>query len=826
MKVTNLNKTYDRRSANANRVLKDVSFTLPDTGFVCILGPSGCGKTSLLNAIGGLDRFDSGEIDLGDVTVRGYGAAAYEAERNRSFGYIFQNYYLLQNHSVAYNVYLGLHSLSLNHGEKLRRVKEALAAVDMERYLRRKVSDLSGGQQQRVAIARALARRPRVIFADEPTGNLDEANTVNICSLLRRISKTSLVVMVTHEERIARFFADRIIRLEDGRIASSDSSWQRSSLSVEDGSAIYAGDCREETARTEQVSLRVLSEEGAGPVSLTVAVLRDRIVIRLEDGRTVSCGGAGESPRIEEGRKPAMTMETLEREDEGLAEFSHREGEQGKAGQGLGPTMMAAEARELAKGRDRKWFAAWFFMVLLTVLSVWMTGDYLTLKTVDPRDFVMTDSHILELQLERGEQHDIDEEGYMQATMLRETVAEYVRLFQIEKEGFEILPYVTATPLLATDNYFPQMEDVSLKLQQFSYIPLDYLEESSLILGRMPENTMEIVVDRWVLDAVLREEGILQNSITDISFFLGKTLTFPKISYTATIVGISDNGEAALYAARSAIVTVAVGGKSLMTLSELQKAFPGQFDDLVLAEDECITVRHRGVAQNRPGQPLSFNAQLKYTIAQEIEVDTYATVIVADSQLETIIESMAIVPRRFLLYCPDKAAVKESILSEPLKLETDKKLQVFVTDSYSDAWAVYTAASSMKADARTIVTVTVMAAAAVMLYLLRRTQVHSRIEMLAVYRLLGIPKGKLAAVFAMESGLTFLVSALPAAAVTWLVVTVLTGIEDITFSMVLPWQAAAGVAAVILGYHLAVSLIPLMRLLNLPPAQLASRYDF
>ena len=131
----------------------------------------------------------------------------------------------------------------------------------------------------------------------------------------------------------------------------------------------------------------------------------------------------------------------------------------------------------------------------------------------------------------------------------------------------------------------------------------------------------------------------------------------------------------------------------------------------------------------------------------------------------------------------------------------------------------------MKADARTIVTVTVMAAAAVMLYLLRRTQVHGRIEMLAVYRLLGIPGRKLAALFAMESGYMFLTGSLPAAGITWLVMTVLTNVEDLAFFMILPWQAAAAVAAVILAYHLAVSLIPLARLLALPPAQLASKYD-
>ncbi|MDE7212066.1 MAG: ABC transporter ATP-binding protein, partial [Lachnospiraceae bacterium] len=242
IEIKNLNKTYDKKSRNANHVLRDISLTLPDTGFVCIVGTSGCGKTSLLNAIGGLDTFDNGTIATQNTTVSKSGTREYEQERNNSFSYIFQNYYLLSDHSVAYNVYLGLHSLALSHKERLARVKEALAAVNMSRYARRIVGELSGGQQQRVAIARALARRPRVIFADEPTGNLDEENTRNICTLLRKISKTSLVVMVTHEEHIARFFADRIITLGDGKILSDEDGWKRGNLEGGVGSTLYTQD--------------------------------------------------------------------------------------------------------------------------------------------------------------------------------------------------------------------------------------------------------------------------------------------------------------------------------------------------------------------------------------------------------------------------------------------------------------------------------------------------------------------------------------------------------------------------------------------------------
>ena len=360
MKITNLNKTYDRRRSNANHVLKDVSFTLPDTGFVCILGPSGCGKTSLLNAIGGLARFDSGTLETEHLQVSAYGTLAYEAERNRNFGYIFQNYYLLQNHSVAYNVYLGLHSLELSHGEKLRRVREALAAVDMERYLRRRVDTLSGGQQQRVAIARALARRPRVIFADEPTGNLDEANTLSICSLLRKISKTSLVVMVTHEERIASFFADRIIKLQEGRIASDSDDFQRGSLTVEGNSTLYAGDYAESRLDDNSVTLRLLREAGAAPVNLTVVALKDRIVIKLDDSRSVSCSPAGESPLLLEGKRPVMTLTELE-QDASLPDFSREENIPAKAGRGLSLSMMWKEARKLLQGRGMRNVGSWFF---------------------------------------------------------------------------------------------------------------------------------------------------------------------------------------------------------------------------------------------------------------------------------------------------------------------------------------------------------------------------------------------------------------------------------------------------------------------------------
>ena len=219
IEIKNLNKTYDRKSRNANHVLHDISLTLPDVGFICIIGASGCGKTSLLNAVGGLDSFDGGQITALETTVSKSGTREYERERDNSFSYIFQNYYLLPDHSVAYNVYLGLHALALTHKERLARVNEALEAVNMSRYSRRKVGELSGGQQQRVAIAQAIARRPRVIFADEPTAELDTATSLAVIKLFRElVQKQGVTVVMTTHDMALMDAGDVVYTLEDGSV--------------------------------------------------------------------------------------------------------------------------------------------------------------------------------------------------------------------------------------------------------------------------------------------------------------------------------------------------------------------------------------------------------------------------------------------------------------------------------------------------------------------------------------------------------------------------------------------------------------------------------
>ncbi len=213
--LSNVNKYYNEGKENEIHVLSNISLEFSEYGMVGIFGKSGCGKTTLLNAIGGLTTIYDGEIHIGegDITKNS------DYIRNQYIGYIFQNYCLDYQKTVYENVADALKLAGVtDKNEIYRRVENVLLCVGMERYVKRYPNTLSGGQQQRVAIARALVKNPRIILADEPTGNLDAKNTIQIMKLLKRISKKQLVILVTHEQELIRNYCDSVVEMSDGSI--------------------------------------------------------------------------------------------------------------------------------------------------------------------------------------------------------------------------------------------------------------------------------------------------------------------------------------------------------------------------------------------------------------------------------------------------------------------------------------------------------------------------------------------------------------------------------------------------------------------------------
>ena len=217
LQIKNISKQYKTGDLVQN-ALSGVSLNLRDNEFVSILGPSGSGKTTLLNIIGGLDRYDSGDLIINGISTKEYKDRDWDAYRNHTIGFVFQSYNLIPHQSIPANVELALTIGGISRSERRERAKKALAEVGLGDQLHKKPNQMSGGQMQRVAIARALVNNPDILLADEPTGALDTETSIQVMELLKKVAKDRLVVMVTHNPELAEQYSTRIVKLRDGKI--------------------------------------------------------------------------------------------------------------------------------------------------------------------------------------------------------------------------------------------------------------------------------------------------------------------------------------------------------------------------------------------------------------------------------------------------------------------------------------------------------------------------------------------------------------------------------------------------------------------------------
>ena len=277
--IKGLNKFFNKGNQNEIHVINDVSLELAERGMVAIFGKSGCGKTTLLNVIGGLDSFASGEVTIEGRDIR----KDTDDIRNSYIGYIFQNYNLSSSETCFENVATALRLCGITDEAEIdRRVMAALRNVGMENFKKRYPDTLSGGQQQRIAIARAIVKNPKIILADEPTGNLDETNTVMIMDLLRAISKEHLVILVTHEANLVDYYCDTVIELSDGKVLDVKHNSLTSGFVARDKNDIYLGELNKSELSDENALVEYYGEAPASPIKLKIINSGGKTYVHIE----------------------------------------------------------------------------------------------------------------------------------------------------------------------------------------------------------------------------------------------------------------------------------------------------------------------------------------------------------------------------------------------------------------------------------------------------------------------------------------------------------------------------------------------------------------
>ena len=225
LQIKNISKTYKTGNL-VQRALDDVSLNLRDNEFVAILGPSGSGKTTLLNIIGGLDRYDSGDLIINGISTKKYKDRDWDSYRNHTVGFVFQSYNLIPHQTVLANVELALTISGISGKERRERAIKALEEVGLGEQIHKKPNQMSGGQMQRVSLARALVNNPDILLADEPTGALDSETSIQVMDLLKEVAKDRLVVMVTHNPELAYQYATRIVKVKDGKLLEDSDPYE------------------------------------------------------------------------------------------------------------------------------------------------------------------------------------------------------------------------------------------------------------------------------------------------------------------------------------------------------------------------------------------------------------------------------------------------------------------------------------------------------------------------------------------------------------------------------------------------------------------------
>ena len=313
IKIKNIHKYYFKNKSNEIHVLNDVNLELEDVGFTTILGPSGSGKSTLLHVIGGLDKA-KGQITYDDQEFNKLCNNSMDIYRNKLIGYVFQNYHLLPELTVYQNLKLQLDLIGIDEEEEVdRRIDICLKAINMEKYKRRNVMALSGGQQQRVAIARALVKGAKVIIADEPTGNLDSTNSIEVMNILKALSKTCLVILVTHDQTLAKHYSDRIIRISDGKIVS-DIQNDGNDYSLENNNeVIFLDEYKEKILSTDSQKISVFSQEEKD-IQLRIVVENNVIYVESLDGKQIKVANEFGSKTIKE-KRPEIKKNVVETQE-------------------------------------------------------------------------------------------------------------------------------------------------------------------------------------------------------------------------------------------------------------------------------------------------------------------------------------------------------------------------------------------------------------------------------------------------------------------------------------------------------------------------------
>ena len=804
LSLKNVNKYFNRHKKNEIHVINNISLDFSDSGMVALLGPSGCGKTTLLNAIGGMDSIKSGKIYVNGKKISSKLNYKVDKIRNLNIGYIFQDYKLVDNLSVFDNVKLVLTMLGIKDKNEIKsRVEYVLDCVGMLRYKRRPASMLSGGERQRVGIARALVKNPNIILADEPTGNLDSKNSLEIMKIIKSISKDRLVILVTHEVNLAKFYADRIIELKDGTVVRDYINSDKEDLDYTIDNNIYLKDFdKHDVIKDDDKNINIYLDN-KDKIKLDIVVKNGNIYVNSKDNIVV----------IDEDSNIELINDSYKKiQESDIDKYKFNIGE----------------------SKHKLRYSSIFNPISLIVNGFKKVFDYSFLKKLLLIGFLLSGIFIMYSVSSISALYNIKDEkfvtlnkNYLSVNLNKIKVDDYLSYENIDSVSY-VLPGNSIVSFRVNYKDYYQTYN-SFDTLNGSLTDINLISNSDLIYGNMPVNNNEVVVDKRSILSMFNENGYAQMiGIKDVSDMIGRIININNLN-DFVIVGIVDLGSPSIYAYKDNFINILANSKKdndgiMRSDAEYEDIklydYNLKSNEIELKKGRIPTNDYEVIVNinNSDSMPLNKYIDNKVNDKKLLVVGYYFS----KDSLDCLLVNSNTVKYDLITKSKDMVVMsndKDKTISE----FRDKGLNI--EDSYSVSRKKYIDSNKDRVNTTMLVSLVILIISLVEVFLMIRASFLSRIKSVGIYRAIGVKKRDIYRMFYGEIIAITTISSVPGIIFAAYVLNILSKIKYIGEYFLINFNVVLISVLFVYVFNLVIGLIPVFNTIRRKPASILSRYD-
>lgn len=804
--LKNVNKYFNKHKKNEIHVINNISLSFQDNGLIALLGPSGCGKTTLLNAIGGLDNIKSGSIYVNGKKISSKLSGKVDKIRNLNIGYIFQDYKLIDNISVYDNVAIVLTMLGIKDKKEIKeKVEYILDKVGMLRYKRRPASMLSGGERQRVGIARALVKNPDIILADEPTGNLDSKNSLEIMKIIKAISKDRLVILVTHEVNLAKFYASRIIELNDGKVVNDYINKYIEDLDYTIDNNIYLKDFKNhENIKTENKDINFYSDN-KDKIKLDIILKNGNIYIKSNTNDKVEVIDEYSNIELINDNYKKIEEKEIEKYD-----FDIKDHINGK----LKYSSIFNPVSLISNG-FKKVFNFSFLKKLLLVgflisgmFIMYSVSSIAAALHIKDEDFVKVNKNYLTVQLNK-----IDVNDYLS--------------YENDPSVDYILPGNSVVQFsIRYDDYYQTMRGVTYLEGSLSNI--DMLGDEDIIYGRLSNNTNELVVDKLAIENMFKKYELSKMAgINSYEELVGKKLNIDNMD-DFIIVGIVDKGSPSIYSYKDMFINILSNSlNSNEEIDNVNEDSNSKIIDYSLFTNKIELKKGRLPLNdyevivnisNKDSYPLNKKIDLKVNGNKLLVVGYYFS---KDNYQYYLTNNNTI--KYNLIKNSKDLVIKSKNDSETIDSFREKNLNI--NNSYDVSKKVYMNERKEKVNTTILVSIVILLISLIEIFLMIRASFLSRVKTVGIYRAIGIKKSDIYKMFYGEIFAITTLSSLPGILFASYALNILSGIKYLDSLFLINWKLIIISIIFVYCFNSFIGLFPVFNTIRKKPAVILSRYD-